>query len=328
VDEAACDVAGGAIKSSLFPDAFYSYQTCSSGSTGSIERDALTIGEIGGLVEDYLYANAAAVENAYAATSNGATCDYTASCPCLRCEFSVDWHCTSGGMVDLESAVLFERENGYDHNTASARRMQCMAGAVNGEFLRVAAKEHVEHPDRIGFQMFGGQESGAMANWPAVEWCSDEYDPRFRPWYSSAASGPKDIVIVIDISGSMATGERIAMAKDAVNAVIDTLTWSDHAALILFDDTTLTYETIDDMGAMAAMTVEEKENMKEWAEENIQPNGGTNFDGGFDAAFQALNSDKTSACSTMILFMTDGESSVNHARVRSNALSAGARVMT
>ena len=33
-------------------------------------------------------------------------------------------------------------------------------------------------------------------------YCSD-YDARFRPWYAAAASGPKDVVLTLDNSGSM-----------------------------------------------------------------------------------------------------------------------------
>ena len=47
--------------------------------------------------------------------------------------------------------------------------------------------------------------------WPGVKDC-DAYDPRYRPWYAAAASGPKDVVLVIDCSGSMA-GERNRLAQ-------------------------------------------------------------------------------------------------------------------
>ena len=56
---------------------------------------------------------------------------------------------------------------------------------------------------------------------------------------------------MIDISGSMGLGDRIQMAQDAVSAVIDTLSWSDHAALVLFDDVTTVYQPLDGSGAMA-----------------------------------------------------------------------------
>ena len=37
--------------------------------------------------------------------------------------------------------------------------------------------------------------------------CSD-YDPRFRPWYVVATSGAKNVILIIDTSGSM-SGTRI-----------------------------------------------------------------------------------------------------------------------
>ena len=30
------------------------------------------------------------------------------------------------------------------------------------------------------------QDVGMYTGWPALEWCSSDYDPRFRPWCASA----------------------------------------------------------------------------------------------------------------------------------------------
>lgn len=57
-----------------------------------------------------------------------------------------------------------------------------------------------------------------------MEYCDTGFDPRFRPWYAVGASGPKDVVIVIDVSGSMATAGRMQAAVDAALEVLDTLT--------------------------------------------------------------------------------------------------------
>lgn len=40
--------------------------------------------------------------------------------------------------------------------------------------------------------------------WPQDDgYCDPTYDPRFRPWYVSAISGPKNVIIILDLSGSM-----------------------------------------------------------------------------------------------------------------------------
>jgi hypothetical protein len=37
----------------------------------------------------------------------------------------------------------------------------------------------------------------------------DMYDPRYRPWYIQALSGPKNILLLLDTGSSMAQGDRL-----------------------------------------------------------------------------------------------------------------------
>ena len=75
-----------------------------------------------------------------------------------------------------------------------------------------------------------------MRSYPAVakEKCH-EYDPRSRPWYKAATSSPKDIIITIDASGSMA-GTSLEIAKSAAKVALKTLSLSDFVAVVLLDD--------------------------------------------------------------------------------------------
>jgi hypothetical protein len=79
--------------------------------------------------------------------------------------------------------------------------------------------------------------SGIARTYPAnrQEVCYD-YDPRVRPWYVAATSGPKDVVIVIDKSGSMTIEDRIGLTIDAVKSVLVTLSANDFVAVVVFDD--------------------------------------------------------------------------------------------
>ena len=56
-------------------------------------------------------------------------------------------------------------------------------------------------------------------------------------WYIEAATSPKDVVILLDSSGSM-TGERREIAKSVVNALLDTLGNNDFVNVYRFSDDT------------------------------------------------------------------------------------------
>ena len=69
---------------------------------------------------------------------------------------------------------------------------------------------------------------------PETEECTD-YDPRYRPWYVIATSGAKNVILMIDKSGSM-NGTRMHIAKDAATAVVKTLSNSDFVGVISFSN--------------------------------------------------------------------------------------------
>lgn len=60
-----------------------------------------------------------------------------------------------------------------------------------------------------------------------------DYDPRFRPWYVSATSGSKNVIIVIDVSNSM-EGNTLNLAKSAAKSVINTLGLYDFVGVVSF----------------------------------------------------------------------------------------------
>jgi hypothetical protein len=97
VDDDHCEIAGGAISSTLFPNAYLSYQTCASAtgvSTNTYEQ-LVEVGsgvtELTSIVENYLYASAAEAERVAAATSTTGyqTCDASMSCPYAPASFSL-----------------------------------------------------------------------------------------------------------------------------------------------------------------------------------------------------------------------------------------------
>lgn len=79
---------------------------------------------------------------------------------------------------------------------------------------------------------------------PRLVLCAD--DPRIRPWYVAASSGPKDVVIVLDVSGSMSQYGRLDLAKEAAETVINTLCVCLLLSPLLVASTTLIGWPVDD----------------------------------------------------------------------------------
>ena len=153
-----------------------------------------------------------------------------------------------------------------------------------------------------------GAHNGLFRKLPAnaEEECGN-YDPRLRPWFVAASSGPKDVVIVLDVSGSMTDYGRLDLAKEAAITVVDTLTISDRVAVIVFSD----YANQVPAGTefLLRATSENKELLINSINE-LTEGGATNFHDGFKHAFDALErtiaQEYTSGCNVAILFMTDG----------------------
>lgn len=72
----------------------------------------------------------------------------------------------------------------------------------------------------------GWMIDGHFIEWPVYESCMSDtgYDQRFRPWFANAATGPKDVIILIDTSGSMSTDGRMDLAISVAKQVLKTLT--------------------------------------------------------------------------------------------------------
>ena len=176
---------------------------------------------------------------------------------------------------------------------------KCLSSIVGSSFQRIAAKE--ASTSRVGYAYGAFQHLGTYMQWPGLEWCPAGYDPRYRPWYAAAAAGPKDVVVVVDVSGSM-TGTRIGMARDAAKAVLDTLTETDYATVIVFSSRADAYST-----TLVQRPRRTRRLMEAYIDREVLAGGGTDFNAALSKAKEVLNNGGGTGCNKVVLFMSDGE---------------------
>lgn len=170
-------------------------------------------------------------------------------------------------------------------------------------------RDNYDKDPTLSWQFFGSS-TGFMRQFPASKWQEDPvdlYDCRLRSWYIEAANSPKDIVILVDISGSM-TGQRNDIAKHVVNNILDTLGTNDFVNIFKF---AISVEEIvpcfRDMLVQANM-----ENIRQlkMAMEDFQTEEIANVTAALIRAFELLEeyrNDKVGArCNQAIMLISDG----------------------
>ncbi|KAG8438807.1 hypothetical protein GDO86_005121, partial [Hymenochirus boettgeri] len=112
-------------------------------------------------------------------------------------------------------------------------------GVYMSEALNPIFVENFHRDPTLTWQYFGSS-TGFFRLYPGIKWAPDEngvisFDCRNRGWYIQAATSPKDIVIVVDISGSM-KGLRMTIAKHTIGTLLDTLGENDFVNIIAYND--------------------------------------------------------------------------------------------
>uniref|UniRef100_A0A671K018 Voltage-dependent calcium channel subunit alpha-2/delta-3-like n=1 Tax=Sinocyclocheilus anshuiensis TaxID=1608454 RepID=A0A671K018_9TELE len=161
------------------------------------------------------------------------------------------------------------------------------------------------------WQYFGSAK-GFFRQYPGVKWHPDEhgviaFDCRNRKWYIQAATSPKDVVILVDVSGSM-KGLRLTIARQTVASILDTLGDDDFFNIIAYNQEIHYVEPCLN-GTLVQADSTNKDHFKEHLVKLFAKGIGL-LGNALTEAFTILNeinqTGRGSSCSQAIMLITDG----------------------
>ena len=160
--------------------------------------------------------------------------------------------------TDMVKAIVVKGVNGeFDSN--AQRNAANLAAFAAGKPMFDAFEAAAASQDYENKWMYFGAADGAYALYPGRLWprdrdggCGKKYDPRIRPWYLSASNGPKNVIFILDSSGSMGQEGRMDLLKTAAKQVVDSLTFADYMGIVDFDDTARTMKSLNFLAPAAA----------------------------------------------------------------------------
>mmetsp|Transcript_34515 Transcript_34515/g.75535 ORF Transcript_34515/g.75535 Transcript_34515/m.75535 type:complete len:730 (+) Transcript_34515:21-2210(+) len=308
----------------------FSYHTCGDQNTFSswfcdgIASEASTkttsLVTVADVVEQYVYATRNRLEAMEAELETRSGCSTVPLCGCRQCVC----HAPFKELMDFSAAAFWV----HPSQTVTSKQ-QCFSHELANTFTRVAGAEYTDRT-RVAQQYFAEQVAGAFTMWPAMDWCPARDNPlfdfRLRPWYAAGSSGPKHVVIVVDISGAIAADKAQAI-RDGTVAAIKTLHWQDSACLVLYDGTfrlsspirggpsILSYADAvaaveSDGGRFQKMNDTVRDNLVEWAQQAFDTggDGSSTLQAALNVAIRALESAsaESPSCNKVILLLNSG----------------------
>uniref|UniRef100_A0A1A8HY49 Calcium channel, voltage-dependent, alpha 2/delta subunit 3 n=2 Tax=Nothobranchius kuhntae TaxID=321403 RepID=A0A1A8HY49_NOTKU len=207
--------------------------------------------------------------------------------------------------VNLSLSVVQVPTNMYNKDSAIVN------GVFWSEALNKVFVDNFERDPSLIWQYFGSAK-GFFRQYPGIKWKPDEhgviaFDCRNRKWYIQAATSPKDVVILVDVSGSM-KGLRLTIARQTVSSILDTLGDDDFFNIIAYNEE-LHYVEPCLNGTLVQADVTNKDHFREHLDKLFAQGIGM-LDIALTEAFSLLSDfNKTgrgSECSQAIMLVTDG----------------------
>lgn len=201
-------------------------------------------------------------------------------------------------------------------------------------------KDNDKDNSSLLWQYFGSSD-GVYRVYPGFKWSKegqDVYDNRRRGWYIQGSSSPKDLVLLLDLSGRMA-GQKLAIVKLAAMSLLETLQENDFVNIVLLysnkndeknddkvepclvcqvldtSDENLIDRNQDNKAKNCSFLLQATQQNKKYLKNfvpKLKARGMAAFDDGFRFAFDLLKDSKdngnttSSGCSQSIILFTDG----------------------
>ncbi|XP_063304249.1 voltage-dependent calcium channel subunit alpha-2/delta-1 isoform X2 [Pelobates fuscus] len=211
---------------------------------------------------------------------------------------------------------VFRRETSYQHSAVHIPT-DIYEGStiVLNELNWTAALDEVfkknhQEDETLLWQVFGSA-TGLARYYPASPWVDksrtpnkiDLYDVRRRPWYIQGAASPKDMLILVDVSGSV-SGLTLKLIRTSVSEMLETLSDDDFVNVAAFNNNA---HDVSCFHHLVQANVRNKKVLKE-AVNNITAKGTTDYKTGFQFAFDQLRNTNVSRanCNKIIMLFTDG----------------------
>ncbi|XP_043944200.1 voltage-dependent calcium channel subunit alpha-2/delta-1 isoform X2 [Protopterus annectens] len=205
--------------------------------------------------------------------------------------------------VSYEYSAVHIPTDIYEGSTIILNELNWTAG------LDETFRKNREEDPSLLWQVFGSA-TGLARYYPGSPWVKendtpkiDLYDVRRRPWYIQGAASPKDMLILVDVSGSV-SGLTLKLIRTSVSEMLETLSDDDFVNVVSFNDNA---KNVSCFNHLVQANVRNKKVLKENIN-MISAKGITDYKKGFSFAFeQLLNFNVSRAnCNKIIMLFTDG----------------------
>ncbi|XP_018649686.1 putative dihydropyridine-sensitive l-type calcium channel [Schistosoma mansoni] len=174
-------------------------------------------------------------------------------------------------------------------------------------------KLNAESDPTLKWQYFGSSTGffryypGAMWDIQLDEYRLDFFDCRSQPWYLQASAYPKEMIILIDKSGSM-KGRSDIISNATAAEILNTLTENDYFNVMMFSDSTMYADPLITDRLIQGTKFNKDKMIKTFRK--FSPNGTASYENAITEVFKLFNKTDENfpsnhKCNRMIMIITD-----------------------